>query len=112
MHDFFLALTGGAMIGLASVILMASHGKILGTSGILSLSLTSFSTGYSWRISFILGVWSGHCAGQWLHIRSRCVWYLPVFYALYLRHSCIYDHSHNHCVGCQHSHWSLGKWDK
>jgi len=56
MHDFFLALTGGAMIGLASVILMASHGKILGTSGILSLSLTSFSTGYSWRISFILGV--------------------------------------------------------
>jgi len=56
MHDFILALIGGAMIGLAAVMLMATQGSILGVSGILSQSLSSFSSGRSWRISFILGV--------------------------------------------------------
>lgn len=56
MHDFVLALIGGAMIGLASVVLMATEGRILGISSILSQSLSSFSKDNSWRLSFILGV--------------------------------------------------------
>jgi len=56
MHDFILALAGGAMIGLSAVLLMATHGKIMGVSGILSQSLSSFSSGNHWRISFLLGV--------------------------------------------------------
>lgn len=56
MHEFILALIGGAMIGLASVILMATEGRILGVSGILNQSFSSFSNAYSWRLSFILGV--------------------------------------------------------
>ena len=56
MHDFILALAGGMMIGLSAVLLMATHGKIMGVSGILSRSLSSFSSGNQWRISILLGV--------------------------------------------------------
>ena len=56
MYDYILALLGGAMIGLAAVMLMATHGKILGVSGIVSQLLPPFSTNENWRISFVLGV--------------------------------------------------------
>ena len=56
MHDFILALTGGAMIGLAAVILMATHGSILGVSGILNQLLPPYSANVEWRVSFVLGV--------------------------------------------------------
>ena len=44
MYDYILALLGGAMIGMAAVMLMATHGKILGVSGIVSQLLPPFST--------------------------------------------------------------------
>ena len=56
MYDYILALLGGAMIGMAAVMLMATHGKILGVSGIVSQLLPPFSTNENWRISFVLGV--------------------------------------------------------
>lgn len=58
MHDFILALIGGAMIGLAAVILMAANGKILGVSGIVSNLLPAISKGESWQLSFVLGVFA------------------------------------------------------
>ena len=56
MHEYILALTGGAMIGLAAVLLMATQGSILGVSGILSQLLPPKSSAADWRISFVLGV--------------------------------------------------------
>ena len=56
MHEYFLALLGGAMIGLAAVILMATQGSILGVSGILNHLLPPKSSTADWRISFVLGV--------------------------------------------------------
>ena len=56
MYDYILALLGGAMIGMAAVMMMATHGKILGVSGIVSQLLPPFSTNENWRISFVLGV--------------------------------------------------------
>ena len=47
---------GGAMIGLAAVMLMATQGSILGVSGILSQLLPPKSSAADWRISFVLGV--------------------------------------------------------
>lgn len=56
MHEYILALLGGAMIGLATIMLMATQGKILGVSGILSRLLPPKSNEADWRISFVLGV--------------------------------------------------------
>lgn len=64
MYDYILALLGGAMIGMAAVMLMATHGKILGVSGIVSQLLPPFSTNENWRISFVLGVLAAPAAAS------------------------------------------------
>ena len=56
MHDFILALLGGAMIGLAAVLLMATQGSIMGISGIASRLLPPVSTDWQWRLAFLAGV--------------------------------------------------------
>lgn len=54
------ALTGGAMIGLASVILLAFNGRIAGVSGILDGIFRHRSKQEKrWRIVFILGLIAG-----------------------------------------------------
>lgn len=58
MHDFIMALLGGAMIGLAAVLLMASNGSILGISGIASRLMPPLSTDWQWRLAFITGIFA------------------------------------------------------
>ena len=60
---------GGAMIGLAAVILMASAGRIMGATGIFRGLLTSqFDDAFRWRLVFIVGLligtaWTGIFTG-------------------------------------------------
>lgn len=60
---------GGAMIGLAAVILMASAGRIMGATGIFRGLLTSqFDDAFRWRLVFIVGLligtaWTGLFTG-------------------------------------------------
>lgn len=56
MTDGLLALLGGGFIGLAAVLLMASHGKIMGISGILSRVVPPIAEDWLWRAVFLLGV--------------------------------------------------------
>jgi len=49
------ALIGGSLIGLASVLLMLTHGRIAGVTGILSGALFSGGPGKAWRIIFLIG---------------------------------------------------------
>ena len=56
MHDFVAAALGGAMIGLAATLLMVSHGKIMGVSGIVSRLTPPFADDWGWRLSFTLGI--------------------------------------------------------
>lgn len=56
MHDFVLALIGGAMIGFAAVLLMAAHGQIMGISGIVSKLLPPVASDWQWRALFVAGV--------------------------------------------------------
>ena len=68
MHDFtpVSALLGGALIGLASVWLLASTGRIAGVSGILH-GVASASPGDAlWRIAFLAGLLAAGFA--WLAI--------------------------------------------
>ncbi|MGC6535990.1 MAG: YeeE/YedE family protein [Candidatus Puniceispirillaceae bacterium] len=52
------ATIGGALIGLAAVLLMAFNGRIMGISGIAGSVITGASN-KSWRIAFIIGVLTG-----------------------------------------------------
>ncbi|MBX2840117.1 MAG: YeeE/YedE family protein [Gammaproteobacteria bacterium] len=56
MHDYLLALIGGTMIGAAAVLLMASHGRIMGVSGIISRLMPPVANDWHWRIAFVIGV--------------------------------------------------------
>jgi uncharacterized protein len=54
--DPISALIGGALIGLACVLLMLLIGRIAGISGILGDGLSPTGDGNSWRIAFIAGL--------------------------------------------------------
>ncbi|NPD14203.1 YeeE/YedE family protein [Xinfangfangia sp. D13-10-4-6] len=51
------SLAGGALIGLAAVLLMALHGRIMGVTGILSGMLPGAAAGggRGWRLAFLAG---------------------------------------------------------
>ncbi len=57
MHNFtpLSGLLGGALIGLASALLMLSAGRLAGVSGILGGLLTA-SRDCAWRLAFIAGL--------------------------------------------------------
>ena len=58
--DLFLWPTvGGIIIGLAASLLLISHGKIMGVSGIIGGLLTLYTPQTSWRLSFLVGLLSG-----------------------------------------------------
>lgn len=54
--DPILALLGGALIGLASVLLMMFTGRIAGISGILGGCFTLAAGDKVWRLAFIAGL--------------------------------------------------------
>lgn len=51
-----LSLAGGALIGLASVMLMASLGRIAGISGIVNKLIPPIGAGWDWRVAFVAGL--------------------------------------------------------
>ena len=55
-YDPISALLGGALIGLASVLLMMLTGRIAGISGILAGCLTLAAGDKVWRAAFIMGL--------------------------------------------------------
>ena len=50
-----LSLLGGALIGLSAVLLMATHGRIAGMTGILTGLIPPGSTDWGWRAAFVVG---------------------------------------------------------
>lgn len=52
--EIFIPLLGGAMIGLAALVLLAFNGRMMGVSGIWS-GLISLSDGLMWRLAFVAG---------------------------------------------------------
>lgn len=51
----YASLLGGALIGLASVMLMAVHGKIAGMTGIVGGVVPPLSSDWTWRAAFLAG---------------------------------------------------------
>ena len=56
----FASLVGGVMIGLAGLLLMLSHGRVMGISGILGgIVQPSDKSDISWRLLFVAGMLIG-----------------------------------------------------
>ena len=53
---WILALTGGALIGLASAFLLLAHGRIAGMSGIVGSLLQATTHDRGWRVAFLGGM--------------------------------------------------------
>jgi uncharacterized membrane protein YedE/YeeE len=54
--SWILALAGGALIGGAAVLLLLSHGRIAGISGVLGSLLPPAAHDRHWRIAFLAGL--------------------------------------------------------
>jgi len=52
-------LLGGALIGLAAVLLLIANGRIAGVSGIVGGLLALKPGDTTWRVTFVLGLWLG-----------------------------------------------------
>ncbi|MEE8433708.1 MAG: YeeE/YedE thiosulfate transporter family protein [bacterium] len=64
--DAVLALAGGAIFGLGSVLLLIFNGRIAGVSGIVSGLLFPVRQDWSWRAYFAVGMLLGGFALSWL----------------------------------------------
>lgn len=51
-----LALLGGVLIGAASSLLLLTHGRIAGISGIIGTALSTDRSGRPWRLAFLGGL--------------------------------------------------------
>lgn len=58
-HPWILAAIGGALIGLASLFLLWTNGRIAGISGILSGLIRPNKRDFDWRLAFTLGLIGG-----------------------------------------------------
>jgi uncharacterized membrane protein YedE/YeeE len=57
MHPYIGAIIGGALIGLAAVVLMGLLGRIAGISGIIGSLLPPSPAGdFGWRLAFVVGI--------------------------------------------------------
>ena len=72
----YASLIGGVMIGLAAVLLMLTHGRVMGVSGILGGLVMPLGKGdMVWRVMFIIGMLAGpfvviHLLGRPVEITS------------------------------------------
>ena len=56
----YASLIGGVMIGLAALLLMLTHGRVMGVSGILGgLVMPSGKGDMGWRVMFVIGMLAG-----------------------------------------------------
>ena len=72
----YASLIGGVMIGLAALLLMLAHGRVMGVSGILGgIVMPSGKSDIGWRVLFVSGMLAGPFAG--IHLLDRPVDIMP-----------------------------------
>ena len=72
----YASLTGGVMIGLAALLLMLAHGRVMGVSGILGgIVMPSGKSDIGWRVLFVIGMLAGPFAV--IHLLDRPVDIMP-----------------------------------
>ncbi len=70
------SLIGGVMIGIAALLLMLAHGRVMGVSGILGgIVMPSGNSDIGWRVLFVIGMLAGPFAV--IHLLDRPVDIMP-----------------------------------
>ena len=70
------SLIGGVMIGLAALLLMLAHGRVMGVSGILGgIVMPSGNSDIGWRVLFVIGMLAGPFTV--IHLLDRPVDIIP-----------------------------------
>lgn|SRR5690349_1163916 len=54
--SWLVAAAGGALIGAASAVLLAAHGRIAGISGIVGGAIQRSAPDRAWRVAFLVGL--------------------------------------------------------
>ena len=75
----FSGLLGGALIGLAAVMLLLTNGRIAGISSIIGGLLARTTTDIGWRVAFLCGLGLGAIAyrpiaGEWFAVEPAAAW--------------------------------------
>ncbi len=65
-ETWLFALLGGTMIGAASALLLLTHGRIAGISGVVGGLLPATSRDRGWRVSFLVGLLGSGVVAAWL----------------------------------------------
>ena len=72
----YASLIGGVIIGLAALLLMLTHGRVMGVSGILGgIVMPSDKSDIGWRVLFVIGMLAGPFAV--IHLLDRPVDIMP-----------------------------------
>ena len=72
----YASLIGGVIIGLAALLLMLTHGRVMGVSGILGgIVMPSDKSDIRWRVLFVIGMLAGPFAV--IHLLDRPVDIMP-----------------------------------
>ena len=72
----YASLIGGVIIGLAALLLMLTHGRVIGVSGILGgIVMPSDKSDIRWRVLFVIGMLAGPFAV--IHLLDRPVDIMP-----------------------------------
>ena len=64
MHNYWLSLMGGILIGTSASLFLLWNGRVLGVSGIVGGSLLFKKKDFLWRLVFVSGL---ICGGLFLH---------------------------------------------
>lgn len=68
--DILAPLLGGALIGLSASLLLLSHGRVAGISGVVGSLLMPVRGDVSWRLQFFGGLLAGGLLLVWLRPQS------------------------------------------
>ncbi len=63
LSSWWYALAGGAMIGGAAALLLATHGRVAGISGVVGSLLPPVPSDRGWRLAFMLGLLAAGAVG-------------------------------------------------
>ena|ERR1700693_2627508 len=100
------AVIGGALIGLAAVLLMLLTGRLAGVSGILG-GLLSGSSDRPWRVAFLLGLISAPMVGV-LFEHSITVPTMPASWAIVIAAGLLVGFGTRLASGCTSGHGVCG----
>lgn len=82
MHQVYVSLLGGVLLGAAAGIVLVANGRVAGVSGMVSCTLRPRAAGSSWQLTFLLGLIAGGALLAWIDPAALPVGNVGSFYLM------------------------------